>query len=133
MACKFNYIQKQNISESEKDRLSEIHINVFTEALKSKAFRKFNNKLYPLRFNEQAAYAFVAKINSKYNANIASMEMEAIGKRKLKVNTLPLSNEIQIKLPDNINQNTLDFNKNIASDNNLLNNTDESNELFCLL
>ena len=100
--CKFNYIEKEEISETEKERLSEIHVQVFQDAVDSKAFRKFNNKLYTLKNNIQAAYNFVSSTNKKLGAKVASIQTEAPGRHKLSVDVLPVSKELQGVLFANI-------------------------------
>ena len=95
MSCTFNYIEKQNISETEKIRLNEAHVQVFQDAVDSKAFRKFNNKLYTLKNNIQAAYNFVSSTNKKLGAKVASIQTEAPGRHKLSVDVLPVSKELQ--------------------------------------
>lgn len=95
MSCTFNYIEKQNISESEKSRLNEVHVQIFQDAVDSKAFRKFNNKLYTLKNNIQAAYNFVSSTNKKLGAKVASIKTSQPGQHFLSVNTLPLSKELQ--------------------------------------
>jgi hypothetical protein len=92
MACKVpNYIQKENLSLSEQERLSELNIQIFQEAVNSKSFRHNNGKLYSLKHNISLAYQFVSNINSRYNAKVASIETEAPGVHKLQVNVLPLT------------------------------------------
>jgi len=95
MSCTFNYIEKQNISETEKTRLNEIHVQVFQDAVDSKAFRKFNNKLYTLKNNIQAGYNFVSSINKKLGAKVASIQTSQPGQHFLSVNVLPISKEVQ--------------------------------------
>jgi hypothetical protein len=93
--CKFNYIEKEEISETEKTRLNEIHVQVFQEAVDSKAFRKFNNKLYTLKNNIQAGYNFVSSTNKKLGAKVASIQTSQPGQHFLSVNVLPVSKELQ--------------------------------------
>src|SRR5687768_14451436 len=95
MACSINYIQKSLFSETEKNRLEDIHVSIFTRAKKSGAFRVFDNKLYTLKNDYAKGTQFVAEINQEYNIPVARIEKVTPTQSFLNVNVLPLTVEKQ--------------------------------------
>lgn len=99
--CKIKYIEKQPFSETEKERLSTIHKDIFDKAKESKSFRSYEGKLYTLKNEYGKATEFVADINKEYPVSVAKIQRSSPSQHFLSVNVLPLSRE---------NQQTLYFN-----------------------
>ena len=55
MACNIPYIRTAPLSETEKSRLEEIHVDIFKQAKESKAFKEINNRLQAVK----AKYAVI--------------------------------------------------------------------------
>jgi hypothetical protein len=90
-----SYIKKLPISETEQERLNLIHESIGNKAIKSKAFRKFEGKLYTKKFTYNKAIDFIANVNQEYNSPIAKIVQTSPSQHILSVNVLPLSNELQ--------------------------------------
>ncbi len=95
MACSIGYIQKENLSEAEKLRLEDIHVNVFTRAKQSGFFRQFENKLYSIKQKYGEAVKWVNDLNKEHEVPISKLNQSAPGQHYLSVDVLPLSNEKQ--------------------------------------
>src|SRR5688572_9173055 len=97
MACKIDYIEKQSFSDTEKERLTNIHRSIFDRAKASKSFR-VSDKLYSLKNEYNKATEFVYNTNNEYAAPVTRIDTSAPGQHYLNVNVLPLSEEIQGQL-----------------------------------
>lgn len=95
MACEISYIRQSQFSETEKQRLEEIHVSIFKQAKASKAFRETNNRLQAIKSKYADATAFVGEINNVNGAQITVLNSIGNGNAVLNVNVLPLSKEIQ--------------------------------------
>src|SRR6478609_2165369 len=93
--CRISYIDRQSLSEKEKDRLFDIHSNVFTKAKESGSFRQFEGKLYSLKNGYGKAVNFVNSINREYGSPVAKLSIKAPGQSYLSVDVLPLATEKQ--------------------------------------
>lgn len=103
MACKIpKYIDKQPLSQTEKERLTGINTDIFDKAQASKAFRASDGMLFTLKSQFNKAAEFVGSMNKAYKAPVARLNKIAATKSSeqfvLSVNVLPLSNEIQGEL-----------------------------------
>lgn len=95
MACEIEYIREQQLSETEKLRLEEIHLDIFRKAKESKAFREIGGRFQALKQKYAAATAFVGVINSEKGAKVATLNSIGNGNAILSVNVLPLAKEQQ--------------------------------------
>jgi len=95
MACKISYIQAAPLSESEKLRLENLHIEIFSKAKESGDFRNFDGKLYTLKEGYSKGISFVAGINKEYSTPVAKINTKAPGQHYLSVDVLPLTIEKQ--------------------------------------
>jgi broad specificity phosphatase PhoE len=141
--CKISYIQQAQLSDSEKSRLENIHVQVFTKAKESGDFRQFEGKLYTLKNEYNKGVQFVASINKEHSLPIARINTKSPGQHYLSVNVLPLANIKQEVLFQKSNApiiptpafRTFDFGslegqpqteaKNKAIHNNIINTPDE--------
>jgi hypothetical protein len=98
MACNIKYIQNTPLSETEKDRLSDIHVSIFKQAKESKAFREIDNRFQAVKSKYADATSFVGRINQQNIAKIAVLNPIGNGNAVLSVNVLPLSKEQQLPL-----------------------------------
>ena len=98
MACSIPYIESSPLSETEKSRLSEIHIQIFREAKESKAFREVDNRLQTIKSQYPKATEFVSQINTKYVTKVARLNSIGNGNSVLTVDVLPLTKEVQLPL-----------------------------------
>lgn len=98
MACQIPYIQQASLSETEKSRLEEIHVQIFKQAKESKAFREVDNRLQAVKQKYADATAFVGRVNQKNIAKVAVLNSIGNGNAVLSVNVLPLSKEQQLPL-----------------------------------
>jgi len=118
MSCSINYIQKQPLSESEKDRLQTIHIEIFKKAKESGNFRQFEGKLFSLKNGYGKAVNFVNSVNKEYNSSVAKLNTKSPGQVYLSVDVLPLSSEKQEVLfqknVDNLSKEQVDFFKTVS-------------------
>ncbi len=97
MACKIPYIEKQPFSETEKNRLSDVHVKIFKQAKESKAFRASEDRLYSLKNLFSKATDFVAKTNDSYGFTISRLQKDKNGSF-LSVDVTPLAEEQQLPL-----------------------------------
>lgn len=100
MACKIpKYIDSQPFSQTEKERLAGLNIDVFDMAVASNAFVKRDNKLFTRKNNYAAATQAIDKINKHFKVQVARLNKIASTKTSeqfiLSVNVLPLTNEKQ--------------------------------------
>lgn len=95
MACNIPYIREQQLSETEKSRLEEIHLDVFRRAKESKAFRETANRLQVVKSKYADATSFVGAINTQNKAKIAVLKSIGNGNAVLDVNVLPVAQEQQ--------------------------------------
>lgn len=138
MSCPIpNYIKNANLSQTEQERLSEINIQIFQDAVDSKAFRVYNNKLYTKKYNFNLGTKFVRDINLKYNSKVAKLVKISPNQFVLSVNTLQLSKERQGVLfeLEGKNQNENDFKVNyqlkaVTNITNITNNLNKINVWF---
>lgn len=107
MTCKISYIQAAPLSDTEKIRLEEIHVDLFRRAKDSKSFRAHNNKLYTLKDSYQKATQFVSQINNEYKAPITRIEKITPSQSFLFVDVLPLSKEKQNSLFSQLSEDKL--------------------------
>lgn len=107
MTCKISYIQNAPLSDTEKIRLEEIHVDLFRRAKDSKSFRSHNNKLYTLKDSYQKATQFVSQINNEYKAPITRIEKITPSQSFLFVDVLPLSKEKQNSLFSQLSEDKL--------------------------
>src|SRR5688572_28901479 len=98
MACSIKYLQNAQISDIEKERLSDIHVSIFKQAKESKAFREIDNRFQAVKAKYSEATSFIGKINEQKGAKIAVLNSIGNGNAVLSVNVLPLSKEQQIPL-----------------------------------
>src|SRR6185436_12967363 len=99
MICSIpSYINKTQLSDTEKDRLATIHNNVFKKAKESGSFRQFEGKLYTLKNNYQLGVSFINSTNKEYNSQIAKLNTKSPGQHYFSLNVLPLSVEKQGEL-----------------------------------
>lgn len=98
MACSIPYIDKQSLSETEKDRLKGIHITIIDKAKASGAFRG-KDQLLARKLGFGAATKVVGQLNQEYGKKVVTLvKVKSTGNTEqfaLKVNVLPLSNEQQ--------------------------------------
>lgn len=92
MSCRIGYIDKQQLSETDKQRLFDAHVDIFTKAKKSGAFRAYNDRLYTRKNSYDRAVNFVANINKEEGAKVAILQTSQPGQHFLSVNVLPLAN-----------------------------------------
>jgi hypothetical protein len=98
MACNIKYIQNAPLSKSEKERLSNVHTDIFKRARESKAFREIDNRFQAVKSKYADATSFVGRINQQNIAKIAVLNPIGNGNAVLSVNVLPLSREQQLPL-----------------------------------
>src|SRR5690349_2965971 len=98
MACTIPYIREAQLSETEKTRLEEIHVDVFKKAKESKAFRQIDNRLQAIKGKYADATSFIGKINQEKEARVAVLKSIGNGNAVLSVNVLSLSKEQQGEL-----------------------------------
>lgn len=91
MSCKISYIQNTTLDNLEKERLENIHVQLFAKAKDSKAFRNFDGKLYTLKNDYNKATEFIAQINNEVKAPVAKIIRGNVGQPFLSVNVLPLA------------------------------------------
>jgi len=94
MECSIPYISSAPISESEKNRLESIHLDVFRQAKESKAFREIENRLQAVKAHYADATSFIGRINEQYG-KVTRLNSIGNGNSVLTVNVLPLTNEKQ--------------------------------------
>src|SRR5688572_10276574 len=90
MACNIPYIREQQLSETEKSRLEEIHLDIFRKAKESKAFREINSRFQAIKSKYADATSFVGRINNENEAKVAELVSIGGGNAVLSVNVLPL-------------------------------------------
>lgn len=95
MACDISYIQSQPLSETEKSRLSGIHIDIFKRAKDSKAFKEVKNRLQAVKSKYADATSFIGSVNSQFGEPVSRLNSIGGGNAVLSVNVLPLANEQQ--------------------------------------
>jgi hypothetical protein len=101
MTCKISYIQNAPLSDTEKTRLEEIHVDLFKRAKDSKSFRSHSGKLYTLKEGYAKGTGFIAAINEQYGFKVAKLDQVAPGQHILSVNVLPLTVEKQAEIFEN--------------------------------
>ena len=92
------YIEKLPLSQTEKERLNNIHNAIGKSAIESKAFRLYEGRIYARKFSYNKAVQFVSSINKQYNTTIAKLVQSLPNQHTLSVNVTSLSKEIQGKL-----------------------------------
>lgn len=92
--CQIPYIRTAKLSESEKLRLEEIHVNIFQQARDSKIFRNISNRFQTVKAKYADATSFVGRINKQYGP-VSRIDAIGNGNSVLSVNVLPLSKEAQ--------------------------------------
>lgn len=95
MACEIPYIREQQLSETEKSRLEEIHLDIFRKARDSKAFREIGGRFQAVKQKYSAATSFVGDVNKENGAKVTVLNSIGNGNAVLSVNVLPLSREQQ--------------------------------------
>src|SRR6478735_1508080 len=98
MPCSIPYLDNAPISQTEKDRLSDIHVDIFRQAKDSKVFREIDNRLQTVKKSYAEATAFIGKINSQYG-KVSRLASIGNGNSVLTVDVLPLNKEEQGVIP----------------------------------
>lgn len=98
MSCTLPYIQKAQLSETEKSRLEGVHLDILKEAKTSGAFRRKDNKYVTIKNAYPKATEFISQIITKYGTGVATLPPMGDGKHVLNVNVLPLAGEKQLPL-----------------------------------
>ncbi len=95
MACTIPYIQREQLSETEKARLEGVHMDIINEAKASGGFRKDGKQLVTGKQTYAKATQFLASTLNKYKAKVVSLPEIGGGKHALNINVLPLAGEKQ--------------------------------------
>lgn len=99
MTCTIRYIEEQPFSQSEKERLTNIYIDVFDKAYASKIFRQAGERLVASKHGYAKALDVISKLNAEYGAGVVKLsKIVSTGNTEqfaLNVNVLPLSTEKQ--------------------------------------
>lgn len=95
MGCIVSYLKNLDISEEDKQSLSNIHNKIFDKAHESKSFRLIDGKLYTFKYKLQDATKFVSDVNQEYGTQVVKIVKESVLKSKLAINVEGLINSKQ--------------------------------------
>ena len=91
MSCRIDYIYNSQVSQDEKSRLSDIHVDIFKKIQQSKNFIVRDGRLYSKKYLYHKAISDIAAVNLEQGVKVATLYKDELGRMYLHVNVLPLA------------------------------------------